>query len=596
MSSENETIKLGVLYRDFEISRSTVDNDKRTVELSFSSEEPIERVFGIEILDHSHGSIRTKRLTKAGALLLDHDVTKQIGVVEKVSIGDDRKGRALVRFGKSALAEEVFQDVLDGIRKNVSVGYRIHQMVVEDDGKNTIYRAIDWEPMEISIVSIPADFTVGIGRNADFNEVKIIKNKEAKIMCEKCKNEPCSCHQHIAFDDERARAKKEELARVREIMAIAEKFDCHEIGRKHIAEGSSVDEFKSAVLEAKCKAVPIQTADLGMSNKEIRQYSIVRAIRSISETGQLDGLEKEASDATAKIIQRTPKGFFIPQDIMSRTLQSGVAGKGGYLVSSEVLATEMVELLRNKPLVARLGARTISGLVGNVAIPKVEGGATAYWLPETGEVPATSQSFAQLGLSPHRLVGDTAYTKELIMQSSIDVEAFVRNDLMTVLAIEKDRAAINGSGVSGQPLGILNTTGVKTVTFGGAPTWAKIVEFETQLAESNADIGSMAYLVSPAVRGKWKTTPKVPGQAIFLLEENLANGYPVEATNQVPNNRVIFANWADFIFAEWAGIDVVVDPYSLKKQGMIEVTVTLWADQCLRHPVSFCVSTDSGAQ
>ena len=587
-----------IMYRDIELHATDINSDSRTIEMSFSSEEPVERIFGTEILDHSPASVRLERIRSAGALLLDHDTSKQIGVTENVFIGDDRKGRATVRFGKSALAEEIYQDVLDGIRRNASVGYLVHKMVPESGSNNKVYRAVDWEPLEISIVAVPSDFTIGVGRSEKIEQLE----KENKIMCEKCNNTPCTCVV-IDINSERAQAKKEESARIREIMAIAEKFNCVELGKKSIDDNVSVADFKSLVLETQFRAVPVQPENpaLGMSNAEMQQYSIVRAIRSLAETGRVSGLEKEASDATAAKIRRSPKGFFIPQDIMTRTLQAGVADKGGHLISSEVLTTEMVELLRNKPKVAQLGARTLSGLVGNITIPRVSGGATAYWLPETGEVTMTSQTFGQIGLVPHRLVGDTAYSKELIMQTSIDVEAFVREDLMTVLAIEKDRAAINGSGVAGQPLGILNTTGVRTVTFGGAPTWAKVVEFETQLAEANADIGSMAYLVTPGVRGKWKTTPKVSGQAIFLWDVaagggGSVNGYTAEATNQVPGNRVIFANWADFIFAEWAGIDVVVDPYSLKKMGQIEVTVTLWTDQCLRNAVSFCVSTDSGAQ
>jgi len=344
---------------------------------------------------------------------------------------------------------------------------------------------------------------------------------------------------------------------------------------------------------------------IGMSEREIRQYSIVRAIRQITEKGILEGLEKEASDATAAICKRVPKGFFIPQDVvgtarLERALGATEATKGGYLIGTEVLVADMIELLRNKPLVAQMGAKTLSGLVGNVAIPRVTGGATAYWLSETGEATGSDQTFGQLGLTPKRLVGDTVYSKELMMQSSLDVEAFVRDDLMTVLAIAKDLAAINGAG-NAEPVGIMNTTGIKTITFGGAATWEKVVQFETELADANATAGTMAYLTTPAVGGKWKSVPKVAGQAIFLWEKGAGlgvgevNGYPAYATKQVPGNKVIFANWADLILAEWAGIDVVVDPYSLKKTGQIEVTITLHCDIGVRHAVSFCVSTDSGA-
>ena len=397
------------------------------------------------------------------------------------------------------------------------------------------------------------------------------------------------------------------MQRVREIMAIGKRHNCSELAEKAVQEGKGLDEFRQEVLENVYNAKPVVIDPmLGMSDKEIGEYSIVRAIRQVAEKGVLDGIEKEASEATAVVCKRTPKGFYIPQDIVGKTrvkraLTAGDVTKGGYLIGTEVLVADMIELLRNKPLVAQMGAKTLSGLVGNVAIPRVTGGAAAYWLSETGEATGSDQTFGQLGLTPKRLVGDTVYSKELVMQTSLDVEAFVRDDLMTVLAIAKDLAAINGAG-NAELVGIMNTTGIKTVTFGAAATWAKVVQFETELADANATAGTMAYLTTPAVGGAWKTIPKVTGQAIFLWEKGAGlgvgevNGYPAYATKQVPGNKVIFANWADLILAEWAGIDVVVDPYSLKKTGQIEVTITLHCDIGVRHAVSFCVSTDSGAQ
>lgn len=431
------------------------------------------------------------------------------------------------------------------------------------------------------------------------------------ICPDKCEDKLLTASVQSAKDE----AKKAELDRTSAIFALGEQHKCPKLAQDAVKSGVSVEDFKDTVLKTvyDAKKVEAVNPDIGMTESEADRFSITRAIRNIAEFKPLDGIEREASEATAKIARREPKGFFIPHDVMKRSfarniaavmnaLSAGDATKGGYLIGTDVLTADMIEMLRNKELVSQLGARTLGGLVGNIAIPRMTGGATAYWLPESGSVTPTDQAFGQLGLTPHRLVGDTAYSKELIMQTSVDVEAFVREDLMTVLAIARDLAAINGSGASGEPQGILNVTGIGAVTFGGAPSWAKVVDFETQVANANADVGQMAYLTTPTVRGKWKTTVKFANTAATLWENGdapgrgLVNGYRAEATKQVPSDKVIFGNWADLILAEWAGVDVVVDPYSLKKTGQIEVTITLWCDNGVRHAGSFAVSSDSGAQ
>ncbi len=186
----SKKIKSGTLYRYSEIRAADINKDDRTVELSFSSEDPYERYFGIEILDHEKSSVDLKRLNSGGALLLDHNPGKQIGVIEKSIIDEtDKKGRAVVRFSRSDLGEEIYQDVLDGIRKNVSVGYRVNKMVLEEETDDKeIYRVTKWMPLEVSIVPVPADITVGVGRseNDDLYDIEIENSKaQEKAECVK---------------------------------------------------------------------------------------------------------------------------------------------------------------------------------------------------------------------------------------------------------------------------------------------------------------------------------------------------------------------------------------------------------------------------
>ena len=600
--------------RSFTLDRSKIDAEARTVELSFSSEYPVERWYGFEILDHGPKAVDLSRLKSGGALLVDHNMRDHVGVVEDCSIEADKKGRARVRFGKSARAQEIFQDVQDGIRQLVSVSYEANKVVreKEENGVET-YRVTRWTPLEISIVSIPADPSVGVGRNhenTNTEDMRILQNPDPAPGGggggepeKRSKPEPS-----VNVEEIRSKARIEEQSRIREIRAIGEKIEgCREAAEQFINEGKSIEEFRKHVVENRMKAKPMELPEspaIGMSEKETKRYSFVRAINCIVNNKPLDGLEREASDAVAKRVKRDPGGFFVPYDVAAasfrrseRALNVNNVTAGGYLVGTDVQYSSMIELLRNNMVVMQLGARSLSGLVGNIAIPKHTGGATAYWLDETSEVTASQQTFGQLGLTPHRLAARTAYTKQLLAQASIDVESFVREDIARVQAIEKDRAALNGSGVEGEPLGLLNTTGLNSVTFGAAPTWAKVVEFETLIDSDNALAGNLGYVTTPAVKGDWKTTVKVSGQAIFLWEGgDMVNGYKALSSNQVPDDKVIFGNWSDLIVADWDGVDVVVDPYTLAATNQVQIIVTIMTDNGVRQPVSFTASTDAGNQ
>jgi HK97 family phage major capsid protein len=428
--------------------------------------------------------------------------------------------------------------------------------------------------------------------------------------------------------------KRAERERVASIDAIAADNtgvkEINALRKEAMEKGWLPEQFGNEVLKRRGTQVLDISSDkevgiVGLSTRDIKQYSIMRAIQQIAETGTLSGIEKEASDAVRTLAGGDRKhdrhSFSIPGDILSSRMtpvnpevraramaqRAAIDGLsvdtfayGGALVPTDLLGGSMIEMLRNMPLVSQLGARTLTGLRGNVAIPKQSGGATAYWVPPSGGSTVSKQGTSQLPLTPHALTAETGYEKELLFQSCIDVENFVREDIMQVLAIEKDRAAINGSGNDGEPQGILNMTGLATsVTFGGAATWAKVLEFETNVATGNALKGQCAYLTTPAVRGKWKAIQKANALP-FLWEAGLngggiVNGYRAEATNQVPSHKVIYGNWNDFIFAEWAGIDVVVDLVTLASYRQIRIIISLWCDMGARHTASFCISTDTGA-
>ena len=534
--------------------------DDRRVSMSISSEMPVDRSYGEEVLDHNPQSIDLSFLNSGRApLLLDHDPERQIGVIESVSLdGSARKLRATVRFGKSALASEVYGDVADLIRGNVSIGYSIAKMVKENDGKT--YRATNWRPVEVSIVSIPADVSVGVGRSMETETTS-----EAVVETSQITETLVEAQTQVAEADTRKEIKMENSATV--------------------------------ATESRAYDAPIQ-AEVGLTQKEVRQFSFVKAINALANPQDKRAwadaaFEREVSEAAQKTYGRSAQGIYVPNEIVKakRDLNVGTSTAGGNLVATDLLASSFIEMLRNRSVVQRAGATVMNGLTGNVAIPKQSGAATAYWVAESGAPTESQQTLAQVTMSPKTVGAFTDFSRKLMLQSSIDVETMVRRDLATVIALAIDAASLYGTGSNNQPTGIKNVSGVNTKDFAATtPTFAELVGMESELATDNADIGAMTYLFNPAQRGALKTTEKSSTSAGQFVWEagNTVNGYRTEVSNQVTAGDVFFGNFADLMIGFWSGLDLTVDPYSNSTSGTMRVVALQDVDIAVRNAVSFC--------
>ncbi|MCK0533409.1 phage major capsid protein [Sphingobium agri] len=639
------------LRRDMqiEVRAEAFDEEARTVELSFSSEEPYERWWGTEILDHADVAVRLGRLNNGGALLMDHNGRDQVGVVERAWISG-RKGRAVVRFGRSARAQEVFQDVVDGIRKLVSVGYRIVEMVLaQRDGDNATYRVTDWEPYEISLVSIPADTTVGVGREgeaAPFDPRSLVKEEEdmtfgtrnagggaaapaaavvaAAGAAAAPANEQRSAVPAAPVDHTAAIASERERGAT--IRAMGARLNCRELADAAVADGRSVEQFVRDYEAQAGNAATIRTAEtpvIGMSEREVRRYSFVRLMNAMAnpqdaEAQRAAGFEMECSAAALSRGQASAKAgsLRIPLDVLRsdingehRDLSVGTATAGGHTVATDLLAGSFIDLLRNAMALTGLGVRILGDLNGNLAIPRQTGGATAYWVGEGAAPTESQQAFDQVALTPKTVAAFTDMSRQLLLQSSIDVEAFVRMDLAATLALALDLAGVSGSGSSNQPRGVLNTSGIGSViggTNGAAPSWDNIVGLETAVANVNAAMGSLGYLTNTKVRGKLKLTQKFSGTNGDPIWEkgNEMNGYNAAVSNQVSStltkgtasgvcSAIIFGNWADMLIGLWGGLDVLVNPYILSGTGSVRIEAFQSADIAVRHPESFAAMVDA---
>jgi HK97 family phage major capsid protein len=620
-----KTVEAGVLYRAATLG--AIDEEARTVELAFSSEIAVDRYFGAEILDHSNKSVVLDWLNTGRApLLADHDPSIQIGVIERAEIGKDRVGRAVVRFGKGAQSDAYFQDVKDGIRANISVGYRIHQMILEEEGESgAVYRVTKWEPLEISLVAIPADQSVGIGRSADEKRaIEIITPNHTQTENKPMNNEANAASAAVpaapAVNEASLRAnfQRENEVRTNEIMALGKRHGMIEKAADYVASGKSASEFSTYVLDNIGKATPIDAArtdmGIGLNDKEVKQYSLMRAINAMAnphDRGAQEAarFEREASDAAAKRYGKTAQGFMIPTEVLKRDLLVGTATAGGHTVQTNVVAGSFIDVLRNSMVLQGLGATMLTDLQGQVAIPRQTAGATAYWVAENGAPTESQQAFDQVALTPKTVGAFTDISRKLMLQSSIDIEQLVQSDLAKVLAIAIDTAGINGSGSSNQPLGVLNTSGIGSVaggTNGAIVTWQNLVDLEAAVGNANADVGALAYLTNAKQRGKFKGVTKTSPATSFLWDggEQPVNGYGCSISNSVPSNltkgsasgicsAILFGNWADLIIGMWGGLDLLVDPYSGSTAGTIRVVALQDVDIAVRHPESFAAMKDA---
>jgi HK97 family phage major capsid protein len=574
--------------------------DDRRVGMAISSELGVDRGYGEEVLDHSADSIDMEFLNSGRApLLLDHDPTKQIGVIESVYLdGSARRLRATVRFGKGALASEVYQDVADNIRGNVSIGYIVNKMV-EDPKGSKIYRATSWTPLEVSVVSIPADASVGVGRAAESSQPSIQPSiPQGETTMEQVKVESVSADAAVA-------ARNKELA---EIFSLAARHNQRPLAEEAIQRGATIEQFRGMLLE-KIGDKPLEQVNIGMNQKERQAYSLMRAIASAtSNGGRVGGYEAEISQELAKRYGKDPRGFYVPTDIFKRDILTTSPANGSNIIPEEWLGSEFVDALRANVVVMGMGARMISGLKGDVAIPAMNATTAVAFVAENNAPTEGAPSFRQITMSPKTLAGYVDISRKLMMQSDPSVDQLLRDDITRQFAVKIDDVAIEGGGAN-EPTGILGTNGIGSVAMGsngGAITYAKLVDLEREVAIDNALTGNLSFLTNPKVVSAMRKTARQSSgvEGNFILNDtNNVLGYNVVSTTTVPSDltkgtssgvcsAVIFGNFNELMIAMWGGLDILVDPYTGSSTGATRIAMFQDIDVKLRHAESFAAIKD----
>ena len=550
---------------------------------------------------------------------------KPIGVVESAYIGEDKRGYAKIRFSRNKFASEVLDDVKDGILRGISFGYQINDIDETEDGM----LARSWSVHELSVVTVPADPTIGFGRSlispSQGNSItmedkspqqEIISAEESaspsvRTMEESTKETAVEAEKSVEIDikAEVQRAIDENNARTASITSLCRefgKYGAEELTDSLIKSNKSPAEAKAAILDLvknKAEAVntPIRSTDMstnevGLDQKEIKRFSFLRALNALAnptdrQAQEAAAFEREVSDAASKKYEKPANGILVPNEVLARDLNVGTATAGGNLVPTELLAGSFIDILRKRMAVMATNPTMLTGLSGNVSIPRMTSTSTAYFVGESGAPTESQQAFDQVNMTPKTIGAFVDYSRRLLLQSSIDVETMIRDDIAKVIATKLDNAAIYGSGSSNEPLGIKDTTGVGTQTITTFGTFAEYIALETDVAAANADVANMYYLINASARGALKSTEKATNTGQFVFENNEINGYPAIVSNQLANNDVLFGDFSQFVIGMWSGLDLTVDPYANATAGSVRIIALQDVDFAVKQPTAFCFGT-----
>lgn len=432
----------------------------------------------------------------------------------------------------------------------------------------------------------------------------------------------------IDINAARTDAVQAERARMTEIEALCAAHNVPADDRaKMIREGLSVAEARGLVLNS-ILARSANTASLSggghapdLTEKEKSRYSMIRAINAaVSGNWKEAGFEAEVSNDIAKRMGKSTAGFFMPTNLpfaqRAADYAVGAAATGGNLVATNLLAGSFIEVLRNKSRVMGLGATVLSGLVGNVDIPRRISASTAYWVGEQTNVTNSAGTFDKVSLTPKTIGAISQITRNMLMQGTPDIEMLVRADLLAVLALGIDLAALSGSGTSNQPRGIANQSGINAEvggTNGGAITIDNLINMETAVMAANAPEDGLAYLANARTVGALKKLKSTTGEYLWVTTADVGrtgtpgeiNGYPVARSNQARSSltkgtgtnlsEVFFGAWSELLIGEWGVLEIQPNPYapSVSAQGGVEIRALQSIDLGVRHGASFAVMSDA---
>jgi HK97 family phage major capsid protein len=591
----------------FDIAERGTDE---SIPVVISTETPVfmRDIGGDEILLHKSPAIDLSR-APLPIIVTHKDNQINVGIVDGISISNGMM-RGNAKFGERSEAREYKTDVTNGIIRSVSVGYIRRNSKFRNDGVLITDR---WSPTHVAMVAEPADSKAGFYRALYRDESRERTNKTddtstAEIATTKESQMAESNGSATGTAEEVSNTSGADQERLRQasLRSLGREYNLdNEAVEKWCTSGTSIGEAVRVALEmiAQRSKATQSVAHLDLSQKEKREYSIHRAINAIvQKTWSKAGLEAECHQEIQKRVGRTvsENNFFVPVDVQMRTLDVakrdltvGTTTAGGFLV--ETSNQSFIEMLRNRSVAMTMGSTNLSGLQGNVTVPKQTAAATAVWLAnEASTITESQQTFAQLTLTPKTVGAYTEISRLLTLQSSPSAEAITMTDLSRVTALAVDLAVLSGSGASGQPTGIINTAGIGAVT-GTTLGYAGILEFQTDVAAANVMPTRGGYVTTPSVAALLMQRARFSNTDTPLWTGNIWNGqvsgFPAMSSLQMAAASMLFGDWSSVIVAEWGVLELEVNPYANFQAGIIGVRAIYTVDVGIRYPAAFSLAT-----
>lgn len=642
--AKTEKLERRVPFTGAPTKREVNGKERNVFRVSFSSELPVIRYdyetgdLFMEVLGHGPGEIDLERASQGLAVLEHHNWRGQVGIADNIERVDTPALEADVMFSSVDRGPIVETDVLERVRRFVSVSYfpEEYEVIEPGDrktGKLEVRRCTKWEPIELSFVAVPADYTVGPkrdrGEEPELREV-IVKTKdggavvEERVMPEKKEGEATERVTVVPNGGEAAAKRAEEIA------DLCASQGCPERTAHFLRTGLNVDQVARELLTARStgvgtavvRATPgVEAIDTG--SKAQPAYSFQRALLcalQMRESGKVDPCYE--LDVHNELTRRRPdcvsdnQGFKVPlrdpnskrsglPPLIARTMGSSLAGTGAETVFTQ--SGDLIDLLANKAMVIRRGAEVMPGLTAPLQFPKINSDPTVYWRGENpgSDVTPSDMATGMAGLNPKTLTGQWLVPKQLLRLAGIDWEARARVGFARAHGLAIDRAAMHGTGGEYQPMGLYNVSGVQPLAYGGAASYSKLVDQTALSANANAgDLDSLGWIMSILQAGRLRRTLVASSSGSAFIwqgsyDEGDVAGFGASATKQVAENLgaganeegIMFGPWRLCKIGFWGDLEILVNPYALDGQGIVKITSFQMGDVLFTRPEAFTKGT-----